>query len=295
MPHLDSIIPVTVTFEDLPSVNETLSWQDIHDLIVLGFEIVTPKFTLEKILDGRQVLFRNFTSMEALEAYQAEFGANDPARMITNIRDASIRYTESGTQNTIDRLLTYHELDLPPDDGGSTIDPGPVEPPVFPPPVEILPSDVYKQTFISVDYRETPEGKTLFAQVQYSKLKQEFNISTVQAIISVKSEFGTNITKQDTLQVGGANQFGHSFTIPDVPVGQINETVEAFLFSDGVPVAPKISIDVMLNENVIVPPPPGGGGPPPAPRKSSLLEGLIAGATTLYFVFGDNLGGKKKK
>src|SRR3990167_1295142 len=84
-------------------------------------------------------------------------------------------------------------------------------------PEDFFPADIYKLSFTAIEYLETPKGKSLFAQIQVTKIKKEFNVSNVDFLLEIKNAFGIQEILTKNMSIGGADKFGTSFSLDDVP------------------------------------------------------------------------------
>ena len=180
--------------------------------------------------------------------------------------------------NDPEKVFTIVPVDdtTPPPGGPPPVsNPGPNDPPDPTGPPISLPSNIFEIKFTALEYKETPRGKSLFAQIQATKIK-DIEINEVSFFLTIQNAFGDQVAEQNDLQVGGATRFATSFDIDDIPNATVDITVKSFLWTGHVPISQTISQDLKINQA-----PGPGPGPGPAPGGSKQTSSALKMAGVL--------------
>src|SRR3990167_2403760 len=173
----------------------------------------------------------------------------------------------------------------------------PIGLPDEPNPQDFFPADIYKLAFTAVEYVETSKGKSLFAQIQVTRIKKDFDVRNVDLFLKIENAFGIQEVLSKNMSIGGSDKFGTSFNIDDVPQATVDIKITAFMWSYGVPVSQSITMNVKINQK----PPVTGGGSSTSPNLFAKILGITAAIGTTMFIakesskLGKKNGKKKKK
>jgi len=149
---------------------------------------------------------------------------------------------------------------------------------IAPPPDEPDPN-TFAQSFTVVEYKSTSLGKSLFAQIQVTKLLEPLD-TNVKSFLQVRNADGLiiNLESQD-IDVAGSNAFAIVYDIPDLnnPTGNI--TVEHFIQTlDGIPLTPVIIQPAVIDQDTDI--------EPPEDNFFSKIVGIFTGLTAASILLG---------